>query len=116
MDKDYLLGVIQAYFEGLRAKGYSTSTLSEKVLILAFIEELLNTDFFIYIEEEDCSIISEYLSNLYGEECIIPYPIQKKIMAKDTHNRVLISSSSHLRITQDNSLRSSNSNLLRTSN
>lgn len=62
------------YFNALSKLGYCNYEAVYRLLVLIFIQELLEGDCKSFINEEDYKIIDNALYCLYGSSCLIPYP------------------------------------------
>lgn len=62
------------YFNALSKFGYKSYADVDKLLILIFIQELLDSDCRSFITEDEYLIIHKALYCLYGSTCLIPYP------------------------------------------
>jgi hypothetical protein len=66
---------IDRYFNTLQKLGYKNYESVNKLLVLLFIEELLDSqEFSFYITEEDYKVITNALACLYGTDCMIDIP------------------------------------------
>lgn len=65
---------ISKYFTHLSNVGYFNQSNVNKLLLLTFIQELVDYDFRGLISEEDYNDINKALYCLYGSSCLIPYP------------------------------------------
>lgn len=76
MDKLTELGFtgLKNYFHSLSVFGYKSYKEVEKLLVLLFIEELLNGNLSSYITDDDYRTLTKVLYNLFGTSCLIPYP------------------------------------------
>ena len=76
MDKVTKVAVdsLKKYYDSLFAFGYSNYIKVENILVLLFLEELLDCDSYQYITEEDYNNIIKALYNLTENTCIIDYP------------------------------------------
>lgn len=70
MDNNFLLEVIDNYFNLLFTQGTTSIKIQRKLLVLNYLYELLCD---IFVTEEDYNTISRYLEVIYGD-CLIPYP------------------------------------------
>lgn len=96
-----IANAIQKYFNKLFHLGYIKSKETDIMLLLLFIEELLNDDNY-FITEEDYKIITTALNKLYGSSCIISFP---------SYNTYKV----YLKELQFSNLRKSGNNLVRIS-
>ena len=76
MDKVTKVAVdsIRGYYNSLSTFGYSNYVNVGNLLILTFLEELLDCDSQQYIDEQDYNNIIRALYNLTGNACNIDYP------------------------------------------
>lgn len=73
---NYVHESLNKYFSSLKYSGYKSYNEVNKLLILVFIEELLNGAMSKYITDEDYKIINNSMNCLYGS-CMIPYPVYR---------------------------------------
>ena len=62
------------YFNVLSKLGYMSYSEVDKLLVLIFIYDLLESDCKSLITEEEYRILDSALYYLYGTTCLIPYP------------------------------------------
>lgn len=65
---------INNYFKALSTFGYKNYTDTYRLLALLFISELLDSQFSMYIDEDDYRTITNVMYCLFGSSCLIPYP------------------------------------------
>lgn len=65
---------ISNYFKTLSTFGYKNYSEVDKLLLLLFIEEILEGPIKEYITEDDYKSIVKVLYCLFGSTCLIPYP------------------------------------------
>lgn len=65
---------VNKYFTHLSNVGYFSQSNIDKLLLLTFIQEMIDNDFRGLISEEDYDYINKALYCLYGSSCLIPYP------------------------------------------
>lgn len=65
---------LSRYFNILSKLGYMNYTDVNKLLVLIFVYDLLESDCSAFITEEEYRVISSALYCLYGSTCLIPYP------------------------------------------
>lgn len=65
---------VNKYFTHLSNVGYFSQSNIDKLLLLTFIQEMIDNDFRGLILEEDYDYINKALYCLYGSSCLIPYP------------------------------------------
>ena len=109
MDKLEELGFLglQNYFHALSIYGYKDYNEVDKLLVLLFIAEIVNSDLGYYITDEDYKILNQVLYKLYGTTCLIPYP---KLNCNSASNAAL---NIIPRISQNNIMRTTTNNIIR---
>lgn len=65
---------ISIYFNTLSQLGYKKQSDVDKLIIYAFIEEMLTGEMRIFVTEDDYRVIEQALTCLYGSSCLLPYP------------------------------------------
>ena len=65
---------IRRYFDSLFKFGYKKYADVERLLVLTYIDELLEYGLFGFMTEEDYNIIMRALGCLVGNTCIIDFP------------------------------------------
>lgn len=65
---------LKKYFIALSVLGYVNYEDVNKILVLIFIQELLESNCKVFITEEDKRVIDKVLYCLYGSTCLIGYP------------------------------------------
>lgn len=65
---------VNKYLTHLSNVGYFSQSNVDKLLLLTFIQEMIDNDFRGLISEEDYDYINKALYCLYGSSCLIPYP------------------------------------------
>ena len=65
---------LDRYFNILSKLGYMSYFEVNKLLVLIFIYDLLESDCGVFITEDEYKVIDEALYCLYGSNCLIPYP------------------------------------------
>lgn len=98
---------INRYFSVLSHIGYQPYNQVDNLLIMSFIEEILNGPLSQFITEEDYISITNSLYCLYGT-CMMPFPEYKKAIAA-----IVPKSLGEYRITETDILRSLESRELR---
>lgn len=90
MDKVTKVAVdsIRSYYNSLFAFGYSNYVNVNNLLILTFLEELLDYDTQQYISEEDYNDIIRALYNLTGNACNVDYPSYAAYINQSTNIRI----------------------------
>lgn len=68
---------LERYFNALSKLGYKSYSEVDKLLVLIFIQELLDSECKTFITEDDYRAINQALYCLYGSSCLIPYPEYK---------------------------------------
>lgn len=101
---------VNRYFKTLSTFGYKSYTDVNKLIVLIFIEELLNSsEFSFYISEEDYKIITNSLYCLYGSDCMIDFPeynVEDELIHQISYRPVFrLSEESSMRFTEDNNTR-----------
>ena len=91
---------LERYFNVLEKTGYVNEKDVNKLLLLMFIQEVLN-EYAYYITEEDYNLINKILVCLFGSSCLIPF-MQYQKMAQPIDNYIL---NTPIRITEDNIIR-----------
>ena len=69
-----LYEALKKYFTSLSLLGYVNYEDVNKILVLIFIQELLENNCKVFITEGDKKIIDKVLYCLYGSTCLIEYP------------------------------------------
>ena len=89
MDKVTKVAVdsIRSYYNSLFTFGYSNYVNVDNLLILTFLEELLDYDSQQYIDEKDYNDIIRALYNLTGNACNIDYPSYAAYINQSTQIR-----------------------------
>lgn len=65
---------LSKYFTHLSNVGYFKQSDVDKLIVLTFIQELLDRDFRGLVTEDDYDYIVKAMYCLYGSSCLIPYP------------------------------------------
>ena len=65
---------LSKYFTHLSNVGYFKQSDVDKLIVLTFIQELLDRDFRGLVTEDDYNYIVRAMYCLYGSSCLIPYP------------------------------------------
>ena len=65
---------VNRYFNHLSNVGYFKQSDVNKLILITFIQELLDQDFRGLVSENDYDAINRALYCLYGSSCLIPYP------------------------------------------
>lgn len=107
---EQLMQTIDNYYNILEQTGYYNYSSVCKILVLSFIDDLLNTEFNSFISEDDYKLIADILNCFASSDCLIPYSefteynntIKGSIDEED--NSPVLSSYSN-RITEDYNLR-----------
>lgn len=68
---------LERYFNALSKLGYKSYSEVDKLLVLIFIQELLDSECKSFITEDDYKAINQALYCLYGSSCLIPHPEYK---------------------------------------
>ena len=69
----YLNYQIDNYYNILEQTGYYNYSSVCKILVLSFIDDLLNTEFNSFISEDDYKLIADILNCFTSSDCLIPY-------------------------------------------
>lgn len=72
--EDTVYNAIERYLNTLSAFGYMSYCEVDKLLVLMFIQELMDSNCKTFITEDEYRTISNVLYCLYGSSCLIPYP------------------------------------------
>lgn len=65
---------ITRYYNTLATLGYKSYDEVERMVVLLFLEEMMNSDFHYFITESDLKDITKALYCLFGSTCLIDYP------------------------------------------
>lgn len=103
------LNTINKYFRALSNLGYKKDKEVNNLIVFLFLEELLCGSMAQFITEKDYNTIDKALYCLYGTSCILPYPDYK-----DTHIDVIRSMPKEYRISENEVLRSTEIDGVRT--
>lgn len=71
---NYVYKALCKYFAHLCHTGYMSQDAVDKLLILTFIQRMVDCDFRGYLNEEDYNKINKALYKLYGTSCLLSYP------------------------------------------
>ena len=96
------------YFKALSRFGYKRYSEVNKLLLLFFIEDLLRSQFSLYINENDYRTITNTLYTLFGPTCLIPYP-----ELKDNSSLVQMLNADTTRISEYDTIRFSENEFIR---
>ena len=115
---EQLMQTIDNYYNILEQTGYYNYSSVCKILVLSFIDDLLNTEFNSFISEDDYKLIVDILNCFTSSDCLIPYSefteytnVTNSSIDKNDNPSVLASYSNritedyNLRIAQDSSFR-----------
>ena len=115
---EQLMQTIDNYYNILEQTGYYNYSSVCKILVLSFIDDLLNTEFNSFISEDDYKLIADILNCFTSSDCLIPYSefteytnVTNSSVDKNDNPSVLASYSNritedyNLRIAQDSSFR-----------
>lgn len=115
---EQLMQTIDNYYNILEQTGYYNYSSVCKILVLSFIDDLLNTEFNSFISEDDYKLIADILNCFTSSDCLIPYSefteytnVTNSSIDKNDNPSVLASYSNritedyNLRIAQDSSFR-----------
>ena len=70
---EQLMQTIDNYYNILEQTGYYNYSSVCKILVLSFIDDLLNTEFNSFISEDDYKLIADILNCFNSSDCLIPY-------------------------------------------
>lgn len=70
---EQLMQTIDNYYNILEQTGYYNYSSVCKILVLSFIDDLLNTEFNSFISEDDYKLIADILNCFTSFDCLIPY-------------------------------------------
>lgn len=70
----YVNTSLQSYFKSLAKYGYSKESTTRKLIVLIFLQEMLDGAFMTLMPEEDYRDIQRLLACMYGSDCLLPYP------------------------------------------
>lgn len=70
---DVTVKALNRYFNTLSYLGYIKDEDVKKLVVLCFLEELLNK-WYLFVNESDYRIISKSLYKLFGNNCFIEFP------------------------------------------
>ena len=112
MDKLTELGFtgLQNYFHALSVFGYKSYKEVGKLVVLLFIEELLNGNLSSYVTDDDYRTLTNVLYGLFGTTCLIPYPEFKCNVSLNQSLNILP------RISEDDILRYDEDGIIRLAN
>ena len=115
---EQLMQTIDNYYNILEQTGYYNYSSVCKILVLSFIDDLLNTEFNSFISEDNYKLIADILNCFTSSDCLIPYSefteytnVTNSSIDKNDNPSVLASYSNritedyNLRIAQDSSFR-----------
>lgn len=98
------------YFKTLKNLGYLNKTETDRVLIISFIEEMLNDKFSDFITAEDYEIIVNTVNKIVSNSCIIDFPsfhvYTELVQDIRVHNKIRATEQGYTRITNNNYVRS----------
>lgn len=100
---------LDRYFNTLATLGYINCKETDKLIILLFINDILDLNLTDSISEEDYKLLNKCLYCLYGTSCLIPYPkyLQDVVLPKDyTIGDFRTTEDCVLRYTEENDIRS----------
>lgn len=99
---------IDNYFTKIKNSGYLSTTDTNNLLILSFIEEMLFYKFSGFIDDKDYNILLSVLTKLYGSSCIMQFPVYTfySELIRDINNKTSRSTEEgYIRFTEDTSVR-----------
>ena len=104
------LEAIDRYFKHLSQFGYKSYADVNRLLVLGFIEEILNSDVYFCISEEDYRVIMNTLYCIINKTCLVDFPITE---VYDSLIHPILTDPDKVRITEDDLLRYSEKGCLR---
>ena len=100
---------INNYFKILKNTGYIKKPETHRILILSFIEEMLDDKFFEYITENDYNVLINTINKLCSTSGIIKFPtfdIYTDMIQKiRVYNKAKATEDSNIRITEIGNVR-----------
>ena len=107
---EQLMQTIDNYYNILEQTGYYNYSSVCKILVLSFIDDLLNTEFNSFISEDDYKLIADILNCFTSSDCLIPYSefteyINATNSSTDENDNPSVLASYSNRITEDYNLR-----------
>lgn len=67
---------LKRYYNALEVLGYKDNCSVEKLVVLTYIDDFINSSASKYITEEDRRVIANSLYCMFGTTCLIPFPDQ----------------------------------------
>lgn len=100
---------LNSYFKTLRYKGYLNKSEIHKILILSFIEEIIDDKFFEYITESDYNTMINAIYRMVPNSSIIKFP------SYDVYTDLVqdIRTYNKFRASEDNNIRLSKGGIVR---
>ena len=104
---NYILKSLSSYFNYLAKLGYKNYTEVNELIVLLFIDELLNNNYVDLINEEDYSSICKAITCILGTSCLLPYPeyIKKTGVGTETISLFRLHENNNNKVTEDSYLR-----------
>ena len=107
---EQLMQTIDNYYNILEQTGYYNYSSVCKILVLSFIDDLLNTEFNSFISEDDYKLIADILNCFISSDCLIPYSefteyTNTTNSSIDENDNPSVLASYYNRITEDYNLR-----------
>lgn len=87
---------LDRYFSVLEKVGYMNQKDTDKLILLTFLQEMLE-QYAGYITEKDYKLINSVIACLYGSSCLIPFPQYQKL----SHPVATYIINTPIRITED---------------
>lgn len=91
---------IDNYFSVLSNFGYVNYNHVDKLLVLVFINDIINGMFGNIVSEDEYKILNKCLCCIYGTSCLFPYP--KYLVTSELPKNYI---SKYFRVTEDSILR-----------
>lgn len=113
---EQVLDSLQKYFNHIEQTGYMRYDTVAGLLGLMLVDSFLNTDLNTFVTEEDYDIMSRFLYCIYGNNCLVPYPVFIKETPRMGAILPSIGSIHSYRNTQDESIRIDNGSFRITEN
>lgn len=113
-DRLELFNSLNKYYKSLSSLGYICPKETRKLLMLSFIDDVLNGMFGYIITEDEYKLLINVLGNMYGTSCIIQYPeYLKRVMELKHENPLVLTPSVISRVSEQNTIRYTQSDNLR---
>ena len=72
--EEYINTSIERYFNTLSHTGYMPYSDVYKLIVIMFVDELLNGEYKRFVSDDEHTVIHKSLYCLYGSSCLTPYP------------------------------------------